>query len=173
MEFSLLRALRMASASRPRLVCSAAIWSGGVAELRRRAAGRQESGAFLLGVESPDCRQIRSFLFYDDVDPRCFDNGIVEFDGRRFGAVWARCRAAGWSVVADVHVHPGGFSQSSSDRRNPMIPEPGHFALIIPFYARGRTMPGHIGIHEYLGGRRWRDHSALGSHVMRVGWFPW
>jgi hypothetical protein len=40
---------RVAFGLRPELLCDAAVWSAGVAELRRRAGGRRESGAFLLG----------------------------------------------------------------------------------------------------------------------------
>ena len=38
------------------------------------------------------------------------------FDGRYFGALWDICKQRGLSVVADVHVHPGGCRAKRSDR---------------------------------------------------------
>jgi hypothetical protein len=72
------------------------------------------------------------------------------------------------TVVADVHVHPGGCGQSSTDRHNPMIPEPGHLALILPDFAARARLPGGIGIYEYLGSRRWLNHSSEGTRFFRV-----
>lgn len=156
----------------PRLVCDSRLWNRGIDELSRRACGKRESGAFLLGSAKGRTRRIEQFLFYDDVDPNCFGHGIVEFDGSRFGIVWQKCRDAEMTVVADVHVHPGHYGQSSTDRHNPMIPEAGHLALIIPHFAAHNRLPGKIGIYEYLGTRQWRDHSTKGSQVLRVGWWP-
>jgi len=156
----------------PRLVCAPEVWHRGIDELRRRAAGRQESGAFLLGRQNGRVRRIEEFLFYDDVDPTCFARGIVEFDGRKLGAVWQRCRDSKRTIVADVHVHPGHHGQSPTDRRNPMIAETGHLALIIPHYAAQGRLPGWIGIYEYLGSYRWRDYSIEHNDIFYVGWFP-
>jgi len=170
---SLLRTLlRSAFGRRPKLVCSAQLWHQGVDELRRRTHGRHESGAFLLGVNHSGVRAIQQFLFYDDVDPNCFRNGIVEFDGRRFGHIWELCRKLHMNVVADIHVHPGGYDQSSSDRHNPMIAETGHLALIVPHFAARARMPGKIGIYEYLGSRQWQNRSKAGSQIFHVGWWP-
>jgi proteasome lid subunit RPN8/RPN11 len=166
---TLWRALR---GSAPNLVCDGRTWNAGVDELRRRAGRRRESGAFLLGHVNGGIRRVREFLFYDDVDPACFVNGIVEFDGARFGRVWEHCRTRAMTVVADVHVHPGHFAQSHSDRHNPMIPEVGHLALIIPNYAAGKRLPGDIGVYEYRGSREWLDHSSRGRRVFLVGWWP-
>ncbi|MFZ1991959.1 MAG: hypothetical protein WAW96_19565, partial [Alphaproteobacteria bacterium] len=132
MAFSLQTLWRGLTRRAPRLVCDARTWNEGVDELHRRTGERQEAGAFLLGDTVSGYRRIRQFLYYDDVDPDCFANGIVEFDGRRFGEVWRICADLGLSVIADVHVHPGHYAQSQSDKQNPMIAEVGHFALIIP-----------------------------------------
>jgi proteasome lid subunit RPN8/RPN11 len=172
MSFSILTLARAALGKPPRLVCSSAIWRNGTEELRRRTGGRKESGAFLLGRPIRGGHRIEAFLFYDDVDPTCFRNGIVEFDGRKFGIVWQRCRDLGLTVAADVHVHPGGYGQSASDQHNPMIAECGHLALILPHFAGRRPEPGRIGMYEYLGGRRWSDHSHKGRSFFHVGWWP-
>ena len=164
--------LRTALGHPPKLVCTLRLWRAGVDELRRRASGYRESGAFLLGCARGRTRRIEQFLFYDDVDPNCFRNGIVEFDGRQFGSVWQRCRTASLTVVADVHVHPGGYGQSGTDRHNPMIAGIDHLAIIIPNYAAGKIMPKCIGIYEYLGSRQWLDYSAQGDKIFHVGWWP-
>lgn len=164
--------LRTALGRAPRLVCSRRAWLEGVNELHRRTRGRRESGAFLLGNVEGDVRQIRQFLYYDDIDPTCFNRGIVEFDGSKFGLVWEKCRQLNMSVVADVHVHPKGYGQSPTDRHNPMIAEAGHLALILPDFAGNSCMPGEIGIYEYLGARQWQDLSAVGEKLFRVGWWP-
>lgn len=170
---SLLRTLLATALGRPpSLVCAKRQWNEGIDELRGRAGGRRESGAFLLGSIKGPVRRIEQFLYYDDVDPHCLDNGMIEFDGRQFGAVWEMCRARKLTVVADVHVHPGHYGQSWIDRGHPMIAEHGHLALILPDYAAKRQMPGHIGIYEYLGSLQWRDHSAQGGSIFHVGWWP-
>ena len=171
MVFSLPTLLRVALGRPPKLVCSPQIWNQGVDELKRRAAGEHESGAFLLGSPKGRTRRIHEFLFYDDVDPHCFDNGIVEFDGSRFGLVWQKCSELKMAVVADVHVHPGRYGQSKTDRYNPMIPEAGHLALIIPDYAARARLPQRIGVYEYLGSRKWLDHSSKGDEILHLGWW--
>src|SRR5260221_13851615 len=102
MDFSPLTLLRAALGRPPKLVCAPRVWDPGVDELARRASGRRESGAFLLGTIKGRTRTIRQFLFYDDIDPTCFARGIVEFNGARFGAVWDECRRLDMRVVADV-----------------------------------------------------------------------
>jgi proteasome lid subunit RPN8/RPN11 len=156
----------------PEVTCDHATWSAGVAELHRRTYGRRESGAFLLGSKGKK-RRIEEFVFYDDIDPQALDTGIVEIDGRRLGALWAHCRKTGREVVADVHVHPGGFAQSASDKANPIIAEVGHVAIILPNFAARATLPGAIGVYEYLGARQWRDRSREAPSLLHVGWWPW
>lgn len=171
MAFSLRTLWRALRGPEPRLACDKHIWNAGVLELRRRAGARRESGAFLLGDAAAEGRRIKHFLFYDDIDPHCFDHGIVEFNGALLGEVWRRCRELNMSVVADVHVHPGYYGQSASDRANPIMPEAGHLALILPDFAQGACLPGAIGLYEYLGSRKWADHSVKGRAFFRVGGF--
>lgn len=160
--------LRRLFRRRVTLTCSSSVWVAGCEGLKRRCGGYRESGAFLLGRDVGATRQIQEFLYYDDIDETCFANGIVEFDGRKLGRVWKYCREHSLKVVADVHVHPGGCKQSSSDQSNPIIAEAGHFALILPNFATGRPQPASIGIFEYLGNRRWHDHSRDGKKILRI-----
>lgn len=116
----------------------------------------RESGAFLLGYRVAGRARITNFILYDDLDPRALDSGIVHFDGRYFGGLWDICRQRSLSVVADVHVHPGGAGQSSSDREHPMISRAGHIAFILPDFARPPMLMASVGIYRYLGGKRWQ-----------------
>jgi hypothetical protein len=127
--------------------------------------GKRESGAFLLGQPVGDLKQVLEFVFYDDIDPHSLDSGIVHFAGNRLPLLWEHCRARGFGVVADVHVHPCSHHQSRSDRDNPVMPRAGHIAIIIPDFAAKATEPGQIGLYEYCGDGRWRDHSNRGSEL--------
>lgn len=74
--------------------------------------------------------------------------------------MWQTCRETGLKVVADVHTHPGPGEQSLTDRKNPMIAERGHLALIVPEFARRRFAPSELGFYEYEGSYRWCDRSG-------------
>ncbi len=153
-----------------RLNCSRSLWFRLLRDLARRGEGRRESGAFLLGTLEGENRHIRGYLLYDDIDPDALQ-GIIVFDGSKMDRVWAECERTGWRVVADVHTHPGGYGQSPTDRAHPMMPRRGHLALIVPDYAQRAVKPGSIGIYEFLGDARWRDHSAFGRRFFKLGWF--
>lgn len=157
-------------ARQPRITCSATCWRDGVVDLGRRTLGRRrESGAFLLGERHEGASHaIREFVFYDDVDPHSLDRGIVHFNGSRFPFLWEICRARGYGVVADVHVHPGGYGQSASDRADPVMPRAGHIAFILPDFAAGPNEPGRIGMFEFLGNGVWRDHSRAGRRFFEL-----
>jgi hypothetical protein len=154
----------------PRLRCRREVWDAGVVELRRRTlGGRRESGAYLLGSQQPDgSRNISEFVFYDDIDPKALDTGIVTIRQTALPRLWEVCRARGLGVVADVHVHPHGYGQSESDQANPVIPRACHLALILPNFARGRPLPGSIGMYEFLGNGVWASHSGKGPRFFRL-----
>lgn len=180
MSFSLPATIRALATSllapEHRLACAAPLWRAGLEELRRRGGGRRESGAFLLGARtthgSADRRRVLRFVYYDDLDARCLDSGVVVFDGARFGPLWQLCREAGLEVVADVHTHPGLALQSDTDRRHPMIATPGHFAVIVPDFAQRIPASVELGLYEYLGAHQWRDHSgAAAGRTFYTG--PW
>jgi proteasome lid subunit RPN8/RPN11 len=134
------------------------LWLKALAVLRERGGGHRESGGFLLGRRVDGVKTIESFLPYDDVDPLAL-RGAILFDGSKMDVVWDLCRLKGLEVVADVHTHPGDVGQSQTDRDNPMIPEVGHVAIIVPNFADRTYLPGEIGIYEYRGRRQWTDRS--------------
>jgi hypothetical protein len=150
------------------LVCAQSLWKTGTSELHNRTRGVKESGAFLLGKKEEKNRRITRFVYYDDLDPHCFDKGIVEFDGGKYGLLWEICRNESLEVVADVHVHANNFGQSQSDREHPMMPLTGHLAVILPDYAGKDVLPGKIGLYEYRGDRNWIDHSREGLKFFRL-----
>lgn len=138
--------------------------------MRRRGRAISESGAFLLGrIDASGVRYVEAFLPYDDIDPRALRGAIV-FDGSRMDEVWRLCKARGLQVVADIHTHPGDwYGQSRIDQANPMMPEQGHLALILPNFADRVYAPGEFGIYEYRGRDGWIDHSATGRRFMHIG----
>lgn len=156
MNFSIVETMRRLYAPQHKLSCSASLWRKLLDGLRQRGHyGRHESGAFLLGERREGRSRITRFVLYDDLDPKCLETGIVHFDGRYFGALWEVCRQRGLSVVADVHTHPEGSQQSSSDRANPMISQSGHIALIVPRFAMKPVIRSQIGIYYYEGSKKW------------------
>ena len=115
----------------------------------------------MLGRRQGGRARILDFALYDDLDPGSLDTGIVRFDGRHFGELWALCKAKGLIVVADVHVHPGGTGQSASDRAHPMIAVKGHVALILPRFAVQPLPRREIGMYRYQGGKQWSTIPAV------------
>lgn len=160
MTFSIRATIRAVAAPEHRLSCSTKLWRAGLAELARRGHGRRESGAFLLGRQRGARRAVERFVYYDDLDPQCLDTGIVVFDGAGYGPLWALCRETGLRVVADVHTHGCAPRQSPLDGDNPMVATPGHIALIVPDFAQRVVGPAELGVYEYQGEHRWRDHSG-------------
>lgn len=156
MNFSIAAIIRRRFAPRHELSCSWWLWWRLCRALRARGRRKsRESGAFLLGHQENGQRRIVDFVLYDDLDLHCLDTGIVRFDGRHFGTLWALCKDRALSVVADIHVHPGGAGQSDSDQDHPMISRAGHVALILPNFAAPPQPRVGIGIYRYLGGKRW------------------
>ena len=156
MTFSIAEITRRLFAPRHELSCSWFLWRRLLSGLRKRGYNRsRESGAFLLGYRRNGRARIVDFILYDDLDPHCLETGIVHFNGCYFSDLWALCKARGLSVVADIHVHPGGAGQSESDRMHPMISRAGHIALILPHFAATPLWRSDIGIYRYQGSKEW------------------
>ena len=153
-------------------LCTARAWRAGIAELTRRARGRSESPAFLLGHKG-QVRRIEEFVFYDDIDPNALRNGIVGIDGRRLGDLLLHCWRTGRRFVADIHLHPGELRRSDSDGASPIIAEVGHIAVMIPHSAMRAVRPTLIGVNAYVGPRRRQDHSSDRQSPLHIGWRPW
>ena len=156
----------------PRITCARGVWEAGVHELARRTLGEtRESGAYLLGrMRQNGTHEILEFVFYDDVDPKALATGIVTIRETALPRLWEICRARGYGVVADVHVHPFGYGQSASDRAGPVMPRAGHIAFILPNFASGTPKPGAIGMYEFLGNGQWADHSPRSTRFLKLAW---
>jgi len=156
MNSSIRAIIRACVAPKHILSAPGGIWRAGLAELRQRSAGYRESGAFLLGKAIGSRRQVLQFVYYDEIEPHCLDQGYVIFDGTGYGALWSLCHKTGLQVVADIHTHPRAAYQSSSDRDHPMIATRGHIAVIVPDFASPPVRPVNLGIYVYEGEHRWQ-----------------
>lgn len=166
MNFSIAGTMRRLFTPRHELSCSWFLWRRLLARLRERGRNRScESGAFLLGRRQDGRARIVDFILYDDLDPHCLDSGVVRFDGRYFGELWALCKARGLTVVADVHVHPDGSGQSDSDRAHPMISLAGHIALVLPRFAAAPQPRRDIGVYRYEGAKCWTTVPPAGRRA--------
>jgi hypothetical protein len=146
------------------------IWWALVRQLKLRGRGERESGAFLLGRRTPSGNVVQSFVCYDDVDPTALETGIVVIRSLGFKRLWAICRARGFEVLADAHTHGNDAPrQSSTDKRNPVISEPGHLALIVPSFAHISPFGfGRTAVYEYLGDYEWRDWTTRREDRVRL-----
>ena len=160
MSISIRRTIRALVAPEHCLSCPPRLWRELLVELCRRGEERRESGAFLLGKEHGGRQSVERVMYYDDLDPRCLDHGIIEFDGAGYDPLWRLCGDAGLRVVADVHTHPGKPFQSEADRTSPMVAQAGHVALIVPDFAKNMAHPSQLGIYQYCGQHRWHDRSG-------------
>jgi proteasome lid subunit RPN8/RPN11 len=130
-------------------------------ELRRRARGQREAGAFLLGTNRPHTVdgnpsiEVVDVAYYDDLDPSSL-TGNITFHSSGYRVLGQLCRDRQLEVVADIHTHPAGsVRQSSVDRRHPMIAVPGHLAFIAPDHAADLHHPRQLGAHIFKGDGNW------------------
>lgn len=139
-------------------------WIRLIWQLRRRGGGRRESGAFLLGPLSGG--SVSRFVCYDDLDPRSLDTGIIRFDGSGYVPLWKICNERNLKVVADVHTHPGRWTdQSDYDIDHPMVAQKGHLALILPEFAQYSWKGAKgAGFFRYLGDGAWETLSLESLH---------
>lgn len=138
------------------------LWARLIFDLRRRGAGRRESGAFLLGHNGANPARITAYLCYDDIDGEAYQGGAIAFHAAGYAALWQYCKEKRLQVLADVHTHAGAdVRQSAIDQRNPMVPVVGHTALVVPHFAHtGWWSLNSVGVYEYLGNFKWRAHQS-------------
>ena len=157
---------KAATTPAPLLEVPAVLWAELMAHLSAQGAGVRESGAFLLGLETDAGRVVLRFLPYEQLQADAFSHDYVSLKADSFAKLWEVCRAAGMTVVADVHTHPFGPGQSRADRTNPMVALKGHIALIVPRFAKGNPRPRDLGLYVYQGNHQWTSYS--GSNVCRL-----
>ena len=141
------------------------LWRRMLKELRKRGGGRRESGAFLLGELGSG--RVSRFLCYDDLDENALETGIITVHAVGFVHLWSICEREQLKVLADVHTHPSAWTgQSESDRTHPMIAQAGHYALILPNFAKllHRALAG-ASVYEYLGDHQWKTWPAKSGPI--------
>lgn len=139
------------------LLFAPGLWLAMIQELRRRGDGRRESGAFLISPIDNDGRNVTGVCYYDDLDATALRGGL-RLGSDAYTSLWDRCERQRVRVVGDIHTHPWSIvRQSGIDRANPMIARVGHLALIVPGFAQTRVSAGDVGLHQYLGDKRWRS----------------
>ena len=113
--------------------------------------GDHEGIAYLCGRELGDVQ-----LLTTAVAPRC-DHGPrhVMCDERQIDEVVTAAHAHGLGVLAQVHSHPGPFSEhSEGDDELVLMPFEGMLSIVVPHYARHRMRPlENLGVHQYQDGR--------------------
>lgn len=150
------------------------LWIRLVLDMRKRGQSRRESGAFLLGKQAGSASKVRHYICYDDIDLNAYQHGAIAFHAAGYAALWARCKALGLELLADVHTHPGSdVRQSHIDQRHPMVPMVGHTAMIMPYFGHTSFFSlADVGVYEYLGNFKWRTHEA-GRQPPRVKLTLW
>lgn len=143
-------------------------WVRLILELKRRGEGLRESGALLLAKKNQ--RRVVEVLYYDDLDPKCLDTGIVRLNGSALVAAWEYCRRKSLTIVADLHTHPTADTrQSESDKQNPIVRDKHHTAIIVPRFAQGShfSLSG-VSTYDYLTNKEWRSCSPSEKRLKLV-----
>jgi hypothetical protein len=160
---------KAATTSAPLLEVPRALWAELIEHLGIQGAGVRESGAFLLGHKTDARRMMTRFLPYESLQADALHDDYVSLTAASFAKLWSICRADGISVVADIHTHRLGSSQSHSDRTNPMVALQGHIALIVPRFAQGRVRFQDLGMYVYKGDHAWVAYSGSDvGHLLRL-----
>jgi hypothetical protein len=133
------------------------VWRRLLRDLRKRGGGLRESGAFLLAKRGDN--RVSRVLYYDALDEGALETGIITLHAIGFVRLWSICQNDNLKVLVDIHTHPSAWTgQSESDRTHPMIAQAGHFALILPNYAKRNRRPlGGASVYEYLGDHKWKS----------------
>ena len=133
------------------------LWDELIRELHFRGNEELESGAFLLG--DANAEEITHVLYYDDLDRNSLRPGHIILSNTAYVKLWEYCRLHEVRVLADVHTHPEAWTgQSIVDKANPMIPNAGHIALIIPCYSKRKKQKLRgVGMFEYMGSLKWKN----------------
>lgn len=151
--------------SLPLLEMNRTIYNALITDLANSGHGIKESGAFLLGHIDEHKRQISSYLMYDIVATESsHKHAYVAFTAEEMAIAWEHCYTTGLQVLADIHTHPMGPSQSITDRAHPIVSVAGHVALIVPYFAMRKPEPIDLGVHVFEGAGRWRSMFGQAAH---------
>jgi hypothetical protein len=79
------------------------LWARLIFDLRRRGAGKGESGAFLFGREGETAPRVTAYVCYDEFDPDAYQHGAIAFHAVGYAALWKHCKTNKLEVLADGH----------------------------------------------------------------------
>src|SRR5690242_19488927 len=89
MIFSIRTTIRAFAAPDHRISCPRKLWNAILQQLDRRGEQSHEAGSFLLGVENGVRLEVKTAVFYDDLDPRAYDTGVCVLHGGAFAKLGA------------------------------------------------------------------------------------
>ena len=142
------------------------LWHELTCHLNTASAGRQESGAFLLGgIDVAGSRVAASFVPYDALDTSALHAQAVRVRTAAFSRLYDLCEQRKQRVIADIHAHPRSAQPSLIDKANPMMAVPGHIALIVANYAYLPVRLEEMTFNVYKGPGQW--FTATGRDVAK------
>lgn len=118
--------------------------------------GPHEGLVFWMGRMSGEDRVVVAwFAPFVDCGPQ-----HVFFDASELGRASRLAHGLGMHLVAQVHSHPGRWTDHSDGDDQLVVSSEGFFSLIVPNYGHGGVLPSEgAGIHQHQNGR-WYRHSA-------------
>lgn len=150
------------------LVVSMGLWQMTWEGLRARSRGRRESACVWGGRRSNDSEVAEEVHFLDDLPGVIGYRAFHSTSREATQALFARLRALGQSIVADIHCHPGRWvGLSETDAEHPIEYRVGLFALVLPCFATGMPRLSRTGVHIYLGDGVWQKFSG-GDAKLRI-----
>lgn len=138
-------------------------WSG----LASRGGGQREAACIWAGHRDDQSETVEQIVFLDDFD-ETVAHGLYHRTPRSVTAELFRLlRERELVIVGDVHSHPDEWvGLSPVDSAHPIEYRVGLRALVLPHYSIGEPSTETVGVHEYLGDKRWHQLSI--SEVRRV-----
>lgn len=141
-----------------RIIVSRTAWEQTWTGLLARGSGRRETACVWAGTREDACDVVRHVAFIDDQDEvRGAPYSHVAAPAA-VARVLADLRMRGLVIVADLHTHPSNWvGLSDIDQANPIEFRVGLIALVLPNFASGERLISRVGVHEYVGEKRWRQ----------------
>lgn len=111
-----------------------------------QSVGRREAACLWLGTSGDNGDCVHGLIV-----PKQTNQPLnYAVDARAMQAVAARARPRGWTLLANVHSHPGvNVEHSAYDDQ--MMPSQRALSIVLPSYGRGlAAWPSGVGVHEFI-----------------------
>lgn len=89
-----------------------------------------------------------------------------EIDSNWLTQFWKRLAAAGRSVKAQVHTHPGEAFHSATDDRWPIVSQVGFLSIVIPDFAAGESTLDRAWIGRLQPNGRWQQLASAAEALV-------